>query len=419
MPIDSSQVKLKQTYDRITVAISLHRELNIPNKLKSPCSICNKNVLKNQKAVQCDTCNKWCHIKCDGTSIEMYNYLIITDDTVLWHCLYCTVKFNHENTPFALLDDLEINKINESDNMRFCEFLPNFEIISETNKFSNLSQNDIDSNLPIHLNSKYYSVYDFQKLKTQKNLNIFHSNVNRLELKFDGLHEFLAGTSTTVDIVAITETSKQNEVYFTTNVSLEGYTHFYTPTNSKKGGTALYVNSNFNVFERNDLKIQNDLFESVWTEITNKSSKNILCGCIYRHPNYDLSEFLVYLESTLTTVSSENKEIYICGDFNIDLLKLEDKNNYLTFYNLLCSHGFLPLIIHPTRIVENQEPSLIDNIFSNNVSDEIISGNIYLTLSEHLSQFASIKRDKLDAKKINIFDRDYSNFSATDFYDDV
>ena len=162
-----------------------------------------------------------------------------------------------------------------------------------------------------------------------------------------------------------------------------------------------------------------DLFESVWTEITNKSSKNIVCGCIYRHPKYDLSDFLAYLESVLKTVSSENKEIYICGDFNIDLLKLDSCNNYLTFHNLLVSYGFLPLIIHPTRVVEGQEPSLIDNIFSNNISDEITSGNIYLTLSEHFSQFASVRREKMDTKKINIFQRDFSKYSANDFYDDV
>ena len=95
------------------------------------------------------------------------------------------------------------------------------------------------------------------------------------------------------------------------------------------------------------------------------------------------------------------------------------KCNYQTIYNLLCVYGFLPLIIHPTRIVENQEPSLIDNIYSNNVSDEIVSGNIYLTLSEHLSQFASIKRDKLDTKNIKIFERDYSKYCEKDYYDDV
>ena len=93
------------------------------------------------------------------------------------------------------------------------------------------------------------------------------------------------------------------------------------------------------------------------------------------------------------------KYIYI-GDFNIDLLKLDKINNYQLYYNLLCSFGFLPLIIQPTWVVENQTPSLIDNIFTNNLLDDIISGNIYLTLSEHFCQFASVKREKIDIKTL-------------------
>ena len=160
------------------------------------------------------------------------------------------------------------------------------------------------------------------------------------------------------------------------------------------------------------------MFESVWMEISNKSSKNVVCGCIYRHPNNDMSDFLLYLESSLKTLASENKDVYLCGDFNVDLLKLNDSNN-LTFYNLLCSYGFLPLVIHPSRVVENQVPSLIDNIFSNNLSDEILSGNIYLTLSEHFCQFASVKREKLDIKKVNLYARDFSKYSASEFRDDI
>ena len=85
----------------------------------------------------------------------------------------------------------------------------------------------------------------------------------------------------------------------------------------------------------------------------------------------------------------------------------------------MCSYGFLPLVIHPTRVVENQVPSLIDNIFSNNLSDEIISGNIYLTLSEHFCQFASVKRDKLDIKKVNLYARNFSRYSTSEFRDDI
>ena len=111
MTTNSTKIKLKQTYDRIVEAISLEKDLNKPNNLQSPCSIRNKNVLSNQKAVQCETCNKWCHIQCDGTSSETYNYLTTTDDTILWHCLLCIFKFNHQNIPFTLSDDLELQNV--------------------------------------------------------------------------------------------------------------------------------------------------------------------------------------------------------------------------------------------------------------------------------------------------------------------
>ena len=47
------------------------------------------------------------------------------------------------------------------------------------------------------------------------------------------------------------------------------------------------------------------------------------------------------------------------------------------------------------------------------------SGNIYLTLSEHFSQFVSIKREKIEYKKLNIIQRDYSKFQSQQFRDDV
>ena len=76
--------------------------------------------------------------------------------------------------------------------------------------------------------------------------------------------------------------------------------------------------------------------------------------------------------------------MHICGDFNIYLSTLQEINNYQHYYNLLCRYGFLSLI-QPTRAVENQIRSLIDNI--------------YLNLSEHFCQFASINRGQIDIKK--------------------
>ena len=70
----------------------------------------------------------------------------------------------------------------------------------------------------------------------------------------------------------------------------------------------------------------------------------------------------------------------------------------------MCSYGTLPQIIQPTRVTPNTA-TIIDNIFTNNITDDIICGNILLTFSEHHSQFVSVNRGKIDYKKINIYER--------------
>ena len=72
-----------------------------------------------------------------------------------------------------------------------------------------------------------------------------------------------------------------------------------------------------------DLSILHDEFESLWVEIKNKKGKNFLCGCCYRHPNTDVSNFMDYLESTFTKVNQQKYQVFVLGDFNIDLLQYE------------------------------------------------------------------------------------------------
>ncbi len=416
---DSSHLKLNNNVDRIIGAILLGKDLNQPNRLSWPCSVCNKNCLKNQKCLQCDKCDKWCHITCDGTKLEQYRRYESYEDISNWYCLDCTVRFHHEHMAFTSCSISELININNSDTMEFCNFLPSLEVVHESSSFPKYSQPDPDLGLPNLINSKYHSVKDFQNLKIEKNFNLFHSNVNGLEIKLDTLQTFLAGSKSAMDIIAVTETSEKEDDSFISNVKIDGYSLFHTPTCSSKGGSALYVNSDYDTFERVDMKIQNENFQGVWLEIKNSNSKNIIVGCVYRHPRHAVDDFFSYMETVLKKCSDENKELYLCGDFNIDLLKIESVSSYLNFYNLLNSHGLLPYIIHPSRIVEGQIPSLIDNIFSNNFQQYVISGNIYLTLSEHLSQFASVIRDKIDVRNINMYGRDYSKYSDDNFIDDV
>ena len=94
-----------------------------------------------------------------------------------------------------------------------------------------------------------------QNLNLHKNLNIFHSNVNGLETKFDNLHEFLSCSPFNIDFVAITETSQTNNENVIRNVCIDGYDLYSTGSKSAKGRTAIYVTNKFNSFERNDIEI--------------------------------------------------------------------------------------------------------------------------------------------------------------------
>ena len=109
-------------------------------------------------------------------SPEMYDYYVNNQDNpeVTWHCLYCTMKFNHKHIPFTLSDNNDIENVNNSDTMKFCESLPTLEEIYETSKFSSFPKPMEEASLPSNLNSKYHSVRDFQKLKIEKKFNIFH-----------------------------------------------------------------------------------------------------------------------------------------------------------------------------------------------------------------------------------------------------
>ena len=189
---EASQIKLQNTLDRIAGAILSGKNLNPPptRKIKWPCIICNRPVQSNQKAIEWDTCQKWCHINWDGRGTPQDYEFFQNDPNLEWQCLYCTLKEKYDIFPNTLCDSDELNKINNSDTMEFCKAIPSLEIIHETSAYEKYSLPDIDSTFPNLLTSKYQSVDEVQNLRIEKDFNIFHSNVNGLESKFENLHCF-------------------------------------------------------------------------------------------------------------------------------------------------------------------------------------------------------------------------------------
>ena len=104
-------------------------------------------------------------------------------------------KMNKENLPFTLSNSSELVNLNNSDSLDFLNHLPSLETIYEASSFSKYNLPDIDAETPNLVTSKYHTVANFQKLKIEKDFNLFHSNVDGLESKYDSLHAFffLAG----------------------------------------------------------------------------------------------------------------------------------------------------------------------------------------------------------------------------------
>ena len=307
------------------------KSLNDSNTIKSrsnpkfPCGVCRKNVNYNNPSKQCTHCLYWIHVKCTDMSVQDHSNQLCQKQTDVtesehWTCPKCTLLNNAEMFPFGLLSNDYINNMNSSNSMHKLEMIPEFEITSQITKINEICSNDIDDNIPNNVNCKYFTNEEFSSLpKTKNSFNLFHANVNGIENHFEDLETVIVDSNLNFSAICISETSQRESTMFCKNIDLK---HYHKPistgTKTAKGGIAIYVLKDHDSLERYDLKTCNVEYESTWVEIKNKKSKNIIIGCIYRHPHYNnLEEFTQYMTNTLFKLNKENKEIYICGDFNI------------------------------------------------------------------------------------------------------
>ena len=108
-----------------------------------------------------------------------------------------------------------------------------------------------------------------------------------------------------------------------------------------------------------------------------------------------LSEIVEHLHTTgFTILLSPMKFIrhssYVCGDYNIDLLKVKTSKHYDEHFDEIISQGFILKIKLPTRISEHSS-TLIDNIFTSNIDKKESSGILMNQISDHQMIFTLIE----------------------------
>ena len=117
--------------------------------------------------------------------------------------------------------------------------------------------------------------------------------------------------------------------------SLEGYTfHCINRENKMEGGVGMYIKSDL-YHEKVEILSASDkiCMEEITFVITLNNNNKIYVSSIYRPPDSDKTKFVEEIEMFL--LYCKTKTIFICGDYNLNLLSYENSNEVSSFLNNL------------------------------------------------------------------------------------
>ena len=112
------------------------------------------------------------------------------------------------------------------------------------------------------------------------------------------------------------EKDKDKVIPPSNNIDIGGYEEFkFEPTGTTHGGAGFYIKNGIDYIERKDLDLNSpSQHEAKFIEIILKNRKNLVIGCMYRHPSSDISitDFAEkHLEPILHKIIKEKISTYI------------------------------------------------------------------------------------------------------------
>ena len=269
---------------------------------KYPCKVCSKGVTSRSKAVSCDSCQQWTHIKCSGfITTQKYDSMVSDNSDFSFACCSCTfmdLPFHNEDT-------------------------------------DNCWSQTGNTKLPSSADPEHFQCF------RRKGLHFLHMNARALLPKMSELK--LIASNSTAAMISITETWLDNSVS-DAEINIENYTDVRRDRNRNGGGVCVYIRNDFAFSVRSDLQTDND--EILFVELLLPKTKPIIIGTVYRPPKQN--EFLNNFEEILTNLRSDCETILL-GDFNICILQ-KSNSIFKEYVNILKLFDLDQIIIEPTRI---------------------------------------------------------------------
>ena len=273
------------------------------------------------------------------------------------------------------------------------------------------------------LTTKYYlENYINEIIKWNDNytrgLSLMHLNIRSIPKNIDKLSNYLTLIDLQFSIIALSETWLNNE---TSDIyELPEYRSIHLTRPSRKGGgVSMYIHRSYDYVERPEINIMTEHIECLFVEVKSqfkKQKKKILVGVVYRPPNTNINAFTEQIVKIIHSLKIENKQCYIMGDFNINLLNYDHHMETHDYVDTMFSNSLIPQITKPTRITPTTA-TLIDNIYSNDILGEYnqLHGILYTDISDHLPIFLLTKLNNDIKDDVTIETRIYNDQTIASF----
>eukprot|EP00794_Sanderia_malayensis_P006479 gene6479-7218_t len=369
-------------------------DINVnPGPAKYPCGVCDKAVALNHRAINCDECEFWVHIKCIGLSGKDYEKLHGTDFT--WICYKCSCP----NFTDSFFDDLfesensfsVLNSIEEEDSQTT-------KNTSQSTKFG-----------PDHQNSGENGKTEKPKADKPRYVRIMTVNCRSLrsEKKRNDLVELI--TLHEPDIICGTESHL--DMHYS---SSEVFPSMFDIVRKDRveGGGGVFIATHKKLLAAEEKGCESDC-EAKWVKVSLQGSKPLFIGSFYRQPSRDIQP-LTELDKSLKSLvqaSQSTPNIVLTGDFNAPDINWSDcivKQNPEYGYEL--NQALIDIMNDHDLVQNNQKPTRLDAtldlLFATN-PDLVKKIDVCQGMSDHMILLTDIqvnvKLSRKKARKIYIY----------------
>ena len=248
-----------------------------------------------------------------------------------------------------------------------------------------------------------------------KGFRIGHINIQGLNNKMDQVRLMLSSDQNKIHIFGLSETKLQS--FHPDNIyEIDGYQKPFRRDRKEKqgGGILLYAENGVSCQRRSDLEHEN--LECIWLEVKPNKSKPFLVGHIYRPPDSGIIWNETF-EDCIENVLKEEKELYLLGDVNRDLLNRQIKTSWSEYME---PFGLSQLVSEATRVTSTTK-TLIDHLYTN-CPENVTSIDVpKIGLSDHFPIFFTRKMhvQPKKGKHYTISYRSFKNFDEAKFSNDL